>query len=130
MLPASEYSLARWKNTSTSWSSSRMATFVSWRFDEITSSLLMKTPVHGRERPIKRTEGLLPSFEPGDPGDRFPSLLDLKTFGPLGAEMRFSTPFEALDQNTGESKDAGPAAERSNFLTLNLLESRPCLDPL
>ena len=50
----------------------------------------------------------MPSLEPGDPGDRCPGLPDYKIFGPLGAEMRFSTPFQALDQNTGQSKDAGP----------------------
>ena len=48
------------------------------------------------------------SFQPGDPEYRFPGLPDYKIFGPLGAEMRFSTPFQAPDQNTGESKDAGP----------------------
>jgi hypothetical protein len=53
----------------------------------------------------------MPGFQPGDPEDRCPGLPDYKIFGPLGAEMRFSTPFQALDQNTGESKDAGPPAE-------------------
>src|SRR5689334_10499176 len=41
MLPASEYSLERWKYSSTSWSSSSSATLVSCRLDEITNSLLM-----------------------------------------------------------------------------------------
>jgi hypothetical protein len=60
---------------------------------------------------------------PGDPVDRCPGVADLKIFGPLGAEMRFSTPFKALDQNTGESKDAGPAAKRSNLLPSILLKA-------
>src|SRR5580693_6870569 len=83
----------------------------------------------GENGSIKKRRDL-PSLQPGDPVDRCPGLPGLKIFGPLGAEMRFSTPFKALDQNTGESKDAGPAAERSNLLTLNPLESRPFLDPL
>src|SRR3974390_2931869 len=41
MLPASEYSLALWKYTSTNWSSSGKATLVSWRLAEMTNSLLL-----------------------------------------------------------------------------------------
>src|SRR5580704_5426374 len=41
MLAASEYSLERWKCTSTNWSSSRSATRVSCRVAEITISLLI-----------------------------------------------------------------------------------------
>src|SRR5580692_10399572 len=58
MLPAREYSLARWKNTSTSWSSSRIATLISWRFAAITNSLLMNAPtVHGENRSLKKAQG-------------------------------------------------------------------------
>src|SRR5580704_11221120 len=58
MLPAREYSLARWKNTSTSWSSSRIATLISWRFAAITNSLLMNAPtVHGENRSLKKARG-------------------------------------------------------------------------
>src|ERR1700735_3657900 len=58
MLPASEYSLARWKKTSTSWSSSRIATLISWRFAAITNSLLMNAPtIHGENRSSKKREG-------------------------------------------------------------------------
>src|SRR5579884_391949 len=41
-LPASEYSFARWKYNSTNWSSSRIATFVSWRFEAITISFVIQ----------------------------------------------------------------------------------------
>src|SRR5580704_11714205 len=43
MLPAREYSFSRWWNTSTNWSSSIIATRVSWRLDEITNSLDIDT---------------------------------------------------------------------------------------
>jgi hypothetical protein len=42
------------------------------------------------------------SLPPGDPEDRCPGLPDDKSFWPLKAEMRFSTPFQALNQTTGE----------------------------
>jgi hypothetical protein len=57
-------------------------------------------------------QGTAVKLLPGDPVDRCPGLPDDKIFGLLGAEIRFSTPFEAFDQNTGESKDAGSAARK------------------
>src|SRR5271156_4663140 len=73
MLPASEYSLARWKKTSTSWSSSRIATLISWRFAAITNSLLMHAPtVHGENRSSKKARDNTVSPCPGDPLDRLP----------------------------------------------------------
>src|SRR5579863_463410 len=104
MLPASEYSLARWKNTSTSWSSSRMATFVSWRFAEITSSLLMKNSslFMGENGSIKETEGLLPGLAPGDPEDRCPGLPDYKIFGPLeSGDAILNTPLRRSTKKPG-----------------------------
>src|SRR5712692_7630991 len=91
MLPASEYSLERWKNTSTSWSSSRIATFVSWRFAEITNSLLMKTPCcHGENPRIKEKEGeSRPSIRRVIHWTVFPDYRT-KIFWPIEAEMPFS----------------------------------------
>src|SRR5580693_7725331 len=82
MLPAREYSLARWKNTSTSWSSSRIATLVSWRFAAITNSLLMDTPtVHGENRSFRErgTDTVGPCAS-GDPEGPFVQHTDLKIF--------------------------------------------------
>src|ERR1700733_15286202 len=88
MLPASEYSLARWKKTSTSWASSRIATLISWRFAAITNSLLMNAPtIHGENRSLKKARGRTPSAPcPGDPQDRLPGTHGLKIFQPRKAE--------------------------------------------
>src|SRR5260221_3346670 len=100
MLPASEYSLARWKKTSTNRSSSRMATLVSWRFAEITNSLLMKTPVPGENGASSKRRAFLCQARPGDPADRLPGYHDDKSWTPLGGDAISLTPFEALDQTT------------------------------
>src|SRR5216684_98060 len=100
MLPASEYSLARWKNTSTNRSSSRMATLVSWRFAEITNSLLMKTPVPGENGASSKRRAFLCQARPGDPADRLPGYHDDKSLDLVRRRCDSLTPFEAFDQTT------------------------------
>src|SRR5579862_633781 len=100
MLPAREYSLARWKNTSTSWSSSRIATLISWRFAAITNSLLMNAPtVHGENRSLKKARGRehCQPGAPGDPQDRLPGTHGLKIFQPRRWRSTLKHPAEALN---------------------------------
>src|ERR1700735_2785119 len=106
MLPASEYSLARWKKTSTSWSSSRIATLISWRFAAITNSLLMNAPtVHGETRSLKKARGRYRQpVAPGDPLDRLPWAHRLKIFQPRKAENRISYALPAGGPPCGSTK--------------------------
>src|SRR5260370_27548560 len=97
MLPASEYSLARWKNTSTNWSSSRMATLVSWRFAEITNSLLMKTPVPGENGASSKRRAFRCQACPGDPVDRLPGYHDYNSLDLVRRRHDSLTPLKTLN---------------------------------
>src|SRR5258706_7154917 len=99
MLPASEYSLARWKKTSTNRSSSRMATLVSWRFAEITNSLLMKTPVPGENGASSKRRAFLCQARPGDPADRLPGYHDDKSLDLVRRRCDFSYTLRGIRPN-------------------------------
>src|SRR6266567_3582368 len=108
MLPASEYSLARWKKTSTNRSSSRMATLVSWRFAEITNSLLMKTPVPGEngassKRRAFRCQALRRVIQ----WTVYPVCHDHKSLDLVRRRCDSLTPFEAFDQTTRQNRSHG-----------------------
>ncbi len=116
MLPASEYSLARWKNTSTSWSSSRIPTLISWRFAAITNSLLMNAPtIHGEKPELRKREG-----EPVSPLPRVihrtvcPAHANFKIFQPPKAENQISYALPTGDRPLRRSTKAGKLRATAN----------------
>src|SRR5580658_10918710 len=132
MLPASEYSLARWKKTSTSWSSSRIPSLISWRFAEITNSLLMDAPqVQGENRSFRKARGRhQPSAVRVIQRTVVPAH-ERKIFQPCKVENRFSNtlPAEAavaaLIQLPVRTRDLNRWIKLA--VPSNLLESRPSL---
>src|ERR1700704_4931222 len=100
-----------------------MATLVSWRFAEITNSLLMKTPVPGEngassKRRAFRCQALRRVIQ----WTVYPVCHDHKSLDLVRRRCDSLTPFKALN---GTARIPKPRSSQSNLLTLNLLESRP-----